>query len=111
MKSILFNAHSDEGHSRRLDLALDLARALDAHLTVLNAMPLEVGVSGDAYGAAMRRGRSTEPQQSRLLPPRNAMRPSSTCSTQGQPTRRTMSSPSLPRALMASCRLERQLPT
>ena len=52
MKSILFNAHSDEGHSRRLDLALDLARALDAHLTVLNAMPLEVGVSGDAYGAA-----------------------------------------------------------
>ncbi|MBX7456759.1 universal stress protein [Qipengyuania sp. 1NDH17] len=52
MKAILFNAHSDEGHSRRLDVALDLARAFDGHLTLLNAVPYEAAASADPYGAA-----------------------------------------------------------
>jgi len=52
MKSILFNAHQDPGHSRRLDVVLDLARAFDSHLTLLTAMPYEVAASNDPYGAA-----------------------------------------------------------
>lgn len=52
MKSILFNAYADKGHSRRLDLALDLARAFDAHLTLLNAVPYEAAGTIDPYGAA-----------------------------------------------------------
>lgn len=51
MKAILFNAHSDGGHSRRLDVALDLARAFDGHLTLLNAVPYEAAASVDPYGA------------------------------------------------------------
>ncbi len=52
MKSILFNAHLDEDHSRRLDLALDLVRSLDAHLTVLSAIPYQAVPGADPYGAA-----------------------------------------------------------
>ena len=52
MKAILFNAHSDPGHSHRLDIALDLARAFDSHLTLLNAVPYEAAASTDPYGAA-----------------------------------------------------------
>ena len=52
MKSILFNAYADTGHSRRLDVALDLARAFDAHLTIVNAMPYEAAGTIDPYGAA-----------------------------------------------------------
>ena len=52
MKAILFNAHSDEGHSRRLDVVLDLVRAFDGHLTLLNAVPYETAASADPYGAA-----------------------------------------------------------
>lgn len=52
MKSILFNAFPDEGHSRRLDLALDLARQFDAHLTLVNAMPYEAALATDSAGAA-----------------------------------------------------------
>ena len=52
MKSILFNAYADKGHPRRLDLALDLARAFDAHLTLLNAVPYEAAGTIDPYGAA-----------------------------------------------------------
>ncbi|MBY6128170.1 universal stress protein [Qipengyuania aquimaris] len=52
MKSILFNAHADAGHARRLDAALDLARAFDSHLTVLAAIPYEASAAIDPYGAA-----------------------------------------------------------
>ena len=52
MKSIIFNAHADQGHSRRLDVALDLARALDAHLSLVSAMPYEASASLHPYGAA-----------------------------------------------------------
>ena len=52
MKTILFNAYSDEDYPRRLDLVLDLARYLDGHLTLLNSMPFETTVSADPYGAA-----------------------------------------------------------
>jgi len=45
MKTILFNAYSDEDYPRRLDLVLDLARYLDGHLTLLNSMPFETTVS------------------------------------------------------------------
>ena len=52
MKSILFNAFADKGHPQRLDLALDLARAFDGHLSVLNAVPYEAAGTIDPYGAA-----------------------------------------------------------
>lgn len=52
MKTILFNAFRDDGHSRRLDLALDLARHLEGHLTLLNAVPLQATITADPYGAA-----------------------------------------------------------
>lgn len=52
MKSILFNAYQDPGHSRRLDVVLDLARSFESHLTLLTAMPYEVAGSNDPYGAA-----------------------------------------------------------
>ena len=52
MKSILFNAYADKGHARRLDLALDLARVFDGHLTLLNAVPYEAAGTIDPYGAA-----------------------------------------------------------
>ena len=55
MKSILFNAFSDEGHSKRLDVALDLARSFDASLTVVSVVPYEVligdGLSDAAFAA------------------------------------------------------------
>ncbi len=52
MKSILFNAFADSGHSKRLDVALDIARTFDSHLTVLTAVPYEAAASADPYGAA-----------------------------------------------------------
>jgi len=55
MKSILFNAFSDEGHAARLDIALDLARCFDASLTIFSAIPYEVmigdGLSDAAFAA------------------------------------------------------------
>lgn len=52
MKSILFNAVSDRGHAARLDLALDLARTFEGHLTLVCAVPYEAAVSPDPFGAA-----------------------------------------------------------
>ncbi|WP_324828057.1 universal stress protein [Qipengyuania zhejiangensis] len=51
MKSILFNAQSDAGFSGRLDAALDIARAFDAHLTLVHSLPYSADVSLDPYGA------------------------------------------------------------
>ncbi|MDG5748813.1 universal stress protein [Qipengyuania sp. XHP0207] len=52
MKSILFNASGDDGFSGRLDAVLDIARAFDAHLTLLHAIPYEAAGAIDPYGAA-----------------------------------------------------------
>lgn len=50
MKSILFNAYGDEGHARRLDATLDIVRAFDAHLTLVDAIPHDAAGSLDPYG-------------------------------------------------------------
>jgi nucleotide-binding universal stress UspA family protein len=52
MKTILFNATGDEGFSGRLDAVLDLARAFDAHVTLLHAIPYEAAGAIDFHGAA-----------------------------------------------------------
>ncbi|MDZ4307221.1 hypothetical protein, partial [Allopontixanthobacter sp.] len=56
MKSIVFHAFSDAGHSGRLDIALDLARCFDASLTIVSVIPYEVMIgdgSTDTAFAAM----------------------------------------------------------
>ena len=50
MRSILLHIHDDECLDARMQVALDLARAFDAHLTCVQAMPFELGVPGDLYG-------------------------------------------------------------
>ena len=52
MKTILFNATGDESFSGRLDAVLDLARAFDAHVTLLHAIPYEAAGTIDFHGAA-----------------------------------------------------------
>ena len=52
MKTILFNATGDESFSGRLDAVLDLARAFDAHVTLLHAIPYEAAGAIDFHGAA-----------------------------------------------------------
>ncbi len=51
MKSILFHAYDDDGLAGRLDAALDLARAFDAHLTIVHHTPYEYVAGLDPYGA------------------------------------------------------------
>ena len=50
MRSLLLHAHNDPGFETRLQLALDLARAFDAHLTVLQPIIFNFALPGDAYG-------------------------------------------------------------
>ena len=50
MRSLLLHAHNDSGFEARLQVALDLARAFDAHLTVLQPIAFNVALPGDAYG-------------------------------------------------------------
>ncbi len=52
MRSILLHAFDDDEFPQRLDAALDIARAFDAHLTILHAIPYEAGIPGDPYGAS-----------------------------------------------------------
>ena len=52
MKTILFNATSDGDFSGRLDAVLDIARAFEAHLTLVHALPYEAVGAIDPYGAA-----------------------------------------------------------
>ena len=52
MKTILFNATSDGDFSGRLDAVLDIARAFEAHLTLVHAVPYEAVGALDPYGAA-----------------------------------------------------------
>jgi nucleotide-binding universal stress UspA family protein len=51
MRSILLHIADDESLEARTQVALDLARAFDGHLTCLQAVPYEYGVPGDFYGA------------------------------------------------------------
>lgn len=50
MRSILLHIHDDECLDARLQVALDLARAFEGHLTCLQAAPFEIGVPGDLHG-------------------------------------------------------------
>ena len=51
MRSILLHITNDVGLEARTQVALDLARAFDGHLTCLQAVPYEYGVPGDLYGS------------------------------------------------------------
>ena len=51
MRSILLHAHDDDEFDARLEVALDLARAFDAHVTMLQAVSLDFIAPGDFYGA------------------------------------------------------------
>lgn len=53
MKSLLLHINPDSGMEARLQVALDLARAHDAHITCLQAVTLEVFAPGDFYGSVM----------------------------------------------------------
>lgn len=53
MRSILLHIAADETLEPRTQVALDLARAFDGHITCLQAVPFEYGVPGDYYGAIM----------------------------------------------------------
>ena len=51
MRSILLYVHDDDALESRLQVALDLAREFDGHVTCLQAVPHEVVIPGDYYGA------------------------------------------------------------
>lgn len=51
MRSILLHIADDESLNARSQVALDLARAFDGHLSCLQALPYEYGVPGDFYGS------------------------------------------------------------
>lgn len=51
MRSILLYVHDDDSLESRLQVALDLAREFDGHVTCLQAVPHEVVIPGDYYGA------------------------------------------------------------
>lgn len=53
MKSILLHIDGDNCLDARLQVALDMARACDGHITCLQAVSYEVFAPGDFYGSAM----------------------------------------------------------
>ena len=53
MKSILLHIDHDNAMQARLQVALDIARATDAHITCLQAVSYEVFAPGDFYGSAI----------------------------------------------------------
>ena len=53
MRSILLHIADDEALEARTQVALDLARAFDGHLSCLQAVPYEYGVPGDFYGGML----------------------------------------------------------
>lgn len=53
MKSILLHVDRDQSFEARMQVALDLARASDGHITCLQAVSYEVFAPGDFYGSAM----------------------------------------------------------
>jgi nucleotide-binding universal stress UspA family protein len=53
MKSILLHIDHDPAMNARLQVALDIARATNGHITCLQAVSYEVFMPGDVYGAAV----------------------------------------------------------
>jgi len=53
MKSILLHVDHDRAMPARLQVALDIARASDGHITCLQAISYEVFAPGDFYGSAI----------------------------------------------------------
>lgn len=53
MKSILLHIDHDRAMTARLQVALDIARATNGHLTCLQAVSYEVFAPGDFYGSAI----------------------------------------------------------
>lgn len=53
MKSILLHIDHDHAMQARLQVALDIARATNGHLTCLQALSYEVFAPGDIYGSAI----------------------------------------------------------
>jgi nucleotide-binding universal stress UspA family protein len=53
MKSILLHIGGDSCMEARLQVALDMARAFDGHITCLQAISYEIFAPGDFYGSAM----------------------------------------------------------
>ena len=53
MKSILLHIDHDHAMSARLQVALDIARATNGHITCLQAVSYEVFAPGDFYGSAI----------------------------------------------------------
>lgn len=50
MKSLILHIHDDAAMEGRLQVALDLARAYDAHITCVQAMPVQDYVAGEPLG-------------------------------------------------------------
>lgn len=53
MKSILLHIDHDTGMKARLQVALDMARATNGHITCLQAVSYDVFMPGDFYGSAV----------------------------------------------------------
>ena len=53
MKSILLHIDGDSAMEARMQVALDIARACDGHITCLQAISYEVFAPGDFYGSAL----------------------------------------------------------
>jgi len=53
MKSILLHISGDSGLEARLQVAQDMARACDGHITCLQSVNYEIFAPGDFYGSAM----------------------------------------------------------
>lgn len=53
MKSILLHINDDAGLESRIQVALDLARSFDGHVTCLQAVSFDIFTPGDFYGSAM----------------------------------------------------------
>ncbi|WP_394731083.1 universal stress protein [Altererythrobacter sp. GH1-8] len=53
MKSILLHVNDTEGCEGRLQATFDIARAFDAHVTMLHAVSYEIFAPGDIYGSAV----------------------------------------------------------
>lgn len=50
MKSVLLHANQDSGLESRLQVALDLVRFFDGHLSCLHTTPYEAFITGDPFG-------------------------------------------------------------
>lgn len=50
MRSILVHIHDDRCLEARLQVALDLVRGFDGHMTCLQSMPFDLAITGDLYG-------------------------------------------------------------